>query len=247
MNSTADPSVQRFVILALPRSGSTYLMELLDSHHVIRCSGEQYNPYAVFDTRAKDDRHETVLGRDRDPATYLDQFFTDAATPDTRVAGFKFMIGHNVNVLRAIEQRPDIAVIYLWRENRLAQAASLLKAIENKKWAQARKTREAARKIHATPRMISQRWHEFATYDHLVRLWLEQRPNRRITLEYRELFREGFDARICEFLGVPFQDNMRSRLIKQGANRVLDRFEYPDPIKYYFKQLGYGAWLENEL
>lgn len=238
--------MKRFVILGLPRSGSTYLMSLLDNHRDVMCEGEQFNPYAVIG-RSTDDSHKAVLGRDMDPVGHTERFFKRAAQSGAASGGFKFMIGHNIKVLQELAADPDLSIIYLWRENRLAQVSSLIKAGQTKKWAQKQHDDHVMKKIAATPREISHRWHEYATFDHLVTMWLAALPNPKVTYEYREMFQPRFEEGLCDFLAVPHLPDMKSGLVKQGSNSILDRFEDPKPIRYYFNQLGLARWLEDEL
>lgn len=239
--------MKRFVILGLPRSGTTYLMALLNSHRDVLCSSEQFNPYAVIGRKGEDSSHEAVLGRDKDPVAHMAAFFDRAEASGVACGGFKYMIGHNLKILKQLATDPDVSIIYIWRENKLAQVSSLLKAGQSKKWTQTKVDDHVARKIHATPRQISHRWHEYATFDHLIAMWLETLPNPKITYEYREMFKPGFEEGACDFLGVPYRGKMKSRLVKQGNNSVLKRFEDPGPIRYYFNQVGLGHWLEDEL
>lgn len=239
---------RRFLVLGLPRSGTTYLMTLLNSHHQIFCTGEQFNPQAVVGIAERDESHQAVLDRDRAPTEFVQRFFEEAADRQRgKWVGFKFMIGHNIEVLKSLENDPDLTLIYVWRDNRLAQASSMIKAARSKNWAQTRRDANIEEKIHVTPRTLSQRWHEFATYDYLFQSWLKDQPHRKITLEYRELFQPGFEARICDFLDVAFDPGMKSPLVKQNPNTVLDRFVDPKPIRYYFTQVGHADWLESEL
>lgn len=248
--------MKRFVILGLPRSGTTYLMTLLHAHRNVYCAGEQFNPYSVIGAPAKglfggadqmDDSHEAVLGRDKDPVGHMQAFFESAAATGATCGGFKFMIGHNLAVLNALAQDPDLSIIYVWRENRLAQVSSLIKAAQSKTWAQTRESKNVSAKIHATPRQISHRWHEYATFDQLIGMWLEGLPNPKVTYEYRDMFQEGFNTRLCDFLDLKPSSGMKSPLVKQSSNTIEDRFEDPKPIRYYFNQVGFGRWLEDEL
>lgn len=238
--------MKRFVILGLPRSGSTYLMTLLDAHADVACAGEQYNPYEVIGW-AHDDSHDAVMRRDKEPLGHLHRFYEEVEATGVAWGGFKFMIGHNLKVLQALAMAPDITIIYIWRENRLAQVASLIKAGRTKSWAQTSVDENVTRKIPATPRQIAHRWHEYATSDHLISLWLANLPNPKVTYEYRELFKPDFEQRLCDFLDLPHDPKMKSPLVKQGINTVAERFEDPGPIRYYFHQLGLGRWLEDEL
>jgi LPS sulfotransferase NodH len=237
------------VIVGLPRSGSTYLMTLLGSHPAVYCSGEQYNPYAIVGIgEERDDSFEGVVRqRDADPVGFLDRFYAERVPPGVTWAGFKFMLGHNIAAFRALAERPDIRIIYVWRENRLAQVASLIKATRTRRWAQQTPDAHIARRIAAKPRQISHRWHEFEMTDYLFQHWLAQAPHRSITLEYRELFAPGFRERICDFLGIAPDRRMKSPLVKQGSNTIADRFEDPRAISTYFREIGQARWLEDEL
>lgn len=239
--------MKRFVILGLPRSGSTYLMSLLDAHRDVICAGEQFNPFSVIGEGHPDDSHEAVLGRDMDPVGHMNAFFEQAEQRGVACGGFKYMIGHNIKILDALAADPDVTIINIWRENKLAQISSLIKAFQNKKWAQRKVDDHIHRKIVATPRQISHRWHEYATFDQLIAMWLEKLPNPKVTYEYREMFQPGFEEGLCDFLGIAHQKRMKSRLVKQGSNAILDRFEDPKPIRYYFTQIGKAHWLEDEL
>jgi LPS sulfotransferase NodH len=240
--------MKRFVILGLPRSGTTYLMTLLDAHRNVKCAGEQFNPYTVIGVAGEaDDTHKAVLGRDKDPVAHMRLFFETAQAKGIACAGFKFMIGHNISILQELARDPDLSIIYVWRENKLAQVSSLIKAANSKKWAQTKADDHVARKVRATPRQISHRWHEYATFDHLISMWLAALPNPKMTCEYREMFADGFEEDICTFLDVPYRRGMKSPLVKQGSNSIEKRFEDPKPIRYYFNQVGLGRWLEDEL
>lgn len=244
----SDERPQPFLVVGLPRSGTTYLMTLLNSHPQVFCTGEQFNPYGVVGIDDKDERHETFLARDKSPVGFLDGFFADAAAEHGGSwVGCKYMIGHNVQILRALEERPDITLIYVWRENKLAQAASWIKALRSKKWAQVVQDEHVEQVISASPRDISHRWHELATQDYLFRLWFDAQPHQKKIVEYKEMFQPEFEDQICTFLGIGQAGTMKSPLIKQGANKIPDRFSDPKPILYYFQQLGLEHWLEDEI
>lgn len=238
----------RFVILGLPRSGTTYLMTLLNAHPRIHCSGEQFNPYAIVGIHDRVETLDQIVARDRAPLAFMNRFFArHDATGDYDRVGFKFMIGHNARLLRALATRPHLRLIYVHRENRLAQASSLVKALESQIWAQSHPDDHVSRKIEAGPRRISQIWHEYETYDTLFAPWFKALPHRKTVVEYRQMFKPDFNRRICRFLGVPEDPKMQSPLVKQSSNTVLDRFENPEKIEKYFTQLGLERWLEDEI
>lgn len=242
---TADP--QRFLIIGLPRSGTTYLMTLLNSHSKVFCAGEVFNPYAIIDSDKPDYDLQRIYKRDNAPRHFMRKFFEENQRPGLLCVGFKFMLGHNIRVLTQLPDLADLPIIYVYRENRLAQVASFMKALQTKNWAQTRKSDDMHKKIDANPQAISRYWHEYASMDFLFSTWLKTLPHKSISLEYRELFQPGFNQRICDFLDIPLDPKMKSPLIKQGANRVADRFENPEKIETYFRHLGRDAWLEPEL
>jgi len=239
----------RFLVVGLPRSGSTYLMTLLNAHPHIHCSGEQFNPYAVVGIAGKDKERKVVWERDQAPLAFMKRFFEDARNehPAAEWLGFKFMVGHNVRLLRNLAEFPEMRLIYIWRRNKLAQVSSLIKAANSQRWAQSKSDRHVDQKIDAGPLQISHRWHEFSTYDTLMPPFLDALPNKCLTLEYCDMFTDGFEQRLCDFLDIELHPEMKSPLVKQGANRILDRFEDPERIETYFRNLGFENWLENEL
>ena len=238
---------RRFIIIGLPRSGTTYLMTLLNSHQDVSCAGELFNPYSIVAHEGPDYDPAKVFQRDHAPRYFLDQFFKEQEAGSAARIGFKLMLGHNLRVLTYLQEMPDVPLIYVWRNNRLAQVASFLKAVQTKNWAQTRRSADMSKRIVATPQTISHYWHEYATMDFLFEQWVKTLPNPQFKVEYRDLFKPGFNAQVCDFLGIGLDRKMKSPLVKQGANRVLDRFENPGPIDAYIKRVGRESWLETEL
>ncbi|MBJ3764354.1 hypothetical protein ILP92_16560 [Maribius pontilimi] len=222
-------------------------MTLLNSHRQIDCSGEQFNPYAVVNVSDKKRDIDTVLSRDAAPEEHMNAFFAEAETRKVERVGFKFMLGHNIRVLDHLLKTPDVTLIYVHRDNKLAQVSSWIKASSERKWAQNTVDEHVSKKIQVAPRKVSHIWHEYATTDALFSRVFEDLPHHKIKLEYRELFAPGFNERICGFLGVQPDRKMKSPLVKQGSNNILDRFQNPKAIENYFTTIGRADWLEPEL
>lgn len=244
---TDRPAQTRFLIVGLPRSGTTYLMSLLSSHRQVLCTGEQFNPYGIVGIEDEDRDWSALLNRDRAPRYFAQQFFEAQAASGHAAVGYKYMIGHNIRILSELPDRPDLKLIYVFRQNKLAQISSLIKADRTQRWAQTHQDGHIRQKIAVRPQKISQYWHEFETYDYLFSQWFDQLPHARMTVEYREMFGPGFNARLCDFLGLDEDADMASPLVKQGSDDILDRFENPDPIRAYFTALGREAWLGQEI
>ena len=93
----------RFVILAVPRTGSNLLCTLLNSHPQVLCHHEVFNPQGVFtalDYRGQGLNVESLQQRDDDPRGFLDRVW-QTGTADTCV-GFKWTRGQNETVLKSV-------------------------------------------------------------------------------------------------------------------------------------------------
>ena len=123
--SARTSPLQRFVIIGLPRSGTTYLMTLLNSHRDVVCYGERFNPYGVIDQSDQDDSHDAILTRDKDPLGHMQALYAKAEQSTVSAAGFKFMLGHNLAVLRGLQADPKIRILYIWRENKCPSSGFL--------------------------------------------------------------------------------------------------------------------------
>jgi len=248
MTAAKNPSrPRRFLIVGLPRSGTTYLMTLLNAHRDILCAGEQFNPYAIINADDEIRDLSALIKRDATPRVHSKEFFLAHADSGYKCTGYKLMIGHNIRMLTGLSKMNGLSLIYVNRENKLAQISSLIKADKTKRWAQSRQDAHVNKKIDAGPLNISQYWHEFATYDFLFSQWFDSLPQKKLMLEYRDMFQGGFEQRICDFLGVDHDPAMKSPLIKQGANTILERFEKPGPIRDYFTRVGKESWLGREI
>ena len=238
---------RRFIIVGLPRSGTTYLMTLLNAHKDVICAGELFNPYAVVEHDDADYDLQRIFDRDKAPRYFCRQYFEKYEQEPWARIGFKLMLGHNIRLLTWLQEMEDVSILYVHRNNRLAQVASYLKALQTKKWAQTSRTPEMKKRIIASPQQISHHWHEYAAMDFLFQQWLKTLPGHKLWIEYREMFKPDFNSRLCDFLAIPADPKMKSPLVKQGLNRVIDRFENPGPIEAYVRHLGYPGWLDDEL
>ena len=239
--------MQKFIVFGLPRSGTTYLMTTLTSHSRIICGGEQFNPWAIIDAHSAIRDPERVKARDYRAVEFGREIFRRYEKSKFLAAGFKFMIGHNLDVLKDIASQTDLKFIYIRRDNKLAQASSWIKAERTQNWAQLERSPEDDTKMPVNILRLSQLWQEFATYDFLFSKFLDGLPQERMCIEYTEMFTPDFNHRLTDFLGVPYEAGMRSPLVKQNKNRVIDRFKAPEMIEAYFRNMGREHWLGEEI
>lgn len=122
------PTRVRFVILSLPRTGSTYLVDYLDAVPGARCLSEIFNPDTVL-LRHHHPADPTLLDKDlrnKDPMGFLARLEKDVGTCD--FFGVKVFPGHGDKLLRYFAASPQWKKIFLWRDNILEQYISFLLA-----------------------------------------------------------------------------------------------------------------------
>ena len=99
----------KFVIISMARCGTTFLVDLLNSHPNIYCDGG--------------------ILKNRDPATSLKSFFElHLANASVRASGFKLMGQQNSHLLESVIQNPEIKKIILRRKNHVRHFYSLTMA-----------------------------------------------------------------------------------------------------------------------
>jgi len=238
--------IKRFLIVGLPRSGSTYLATLLHSHPDVYCGGELFNPSAIIGIGWKDENKKILINRDAFPADFLRNFYLKRGHEAVAV-GAKYMIGHHPEIISMIEENSDIKIIFIHRNNRLAQSASWFQALQSKQWATQDATQVDQKPLDMWPRQLLQKAREFESSDYFFANWLRSLSNNVLDVEYREMFSPKFNKDICNFLGVPFNEVMCSPLAKQGLNNILDRFEHKKSIEQYFREVGRQDWLDQEI
>lgn len=119
---------QRFVIISLPRTGSTYLVDYLDAIEDVRCLSEVFHPNEIMlrHHRPSDPGLGDMAARDADPLAYLSRLEQDIGTCGW--FGFKHFPRHGEKVLQHVCASPRWRKIFLWRDNLLEQYLSFLLA-----------------------------------------------------------------------------------------------------------------------
>lgn len=125
----------RFVILAVPRTGSNLLCTLLNSHPQILCHHEIFNPQGVFvalDYHGQELAVESLQHRDDDPLGFLDCVWQTGK--DHTCVGFKWTRGQNQEVLSRVLKDPRVNKLILRRRNRIKTYVSEMIAQETQQW-----------------------------------------------------------------------------------------------------------------
>ena len=122
------PKHQRFVILSLPRTGSTYLVDYLDAVPGMKCLSEVFNPEEVVlrHHQPTDPSLTDKVVRDNDPLSFLYRLDQDVGACDW--FGVKLFPSHNTKLLHYLCSSRQWKKIFLWRDNLLEQYISFLLA-----------------------------------------------------------------------------------------------------------------------
>lgn len=118
----------RFVILSLPRTGSTYLVDYLDAVPGVRSLSEVFNRNSVL-LRHHQPTDVSLLDkeqRDKDPTGFLARLEQDVGACD--FFGVKVFPGHGDRLLRYFATSRQWKKVFLWRDNLLEQYISFLLA-----------------------------------------------------------------------------------------------------------------------
>lgn len=239
----------RFVILGQPRSGTTYLQTLLNSHPDLHCRGELFDPWQIDDDGTKTKAPEAIAARDLEPIAFFDRMMSgDGLGRTPPWMGAKILFQHHPRLFsELIANTPDLVILYVRRRNKLAQFASLQQVRKTGRWTDTGQDGKAqAPKLSPHPYWAKSECNRLENEDFFLERWLETLPNPVLTLEYTILPLPETQERVAGFLSMPGA-RFSSPLRKQGQNRILDRFENTDEIKAHFTAIGKAAWLGTEL
>lgn len=216
----------RFVILAVPRTGSNLLCTLLNSHPQILCHHEVFNPQGVF-TALNHRKTGRELGsldeRDRDPVRFLDRVWQTGT--GYSCVGFKWTRGQNENVLQNVLGDSRVKKIVLRRRNRIKTYVSERIAQETQQW-EAYSECELAGPRHRITVDVAELLKHVAGnrqfYNELL-AELKQRNQPQIEVEYETLFDRTVQRRMLEHLNVVLDEPpLTAASVKQNPTDLRD-------------------------
>jgi LPS sulfotransferase NodH len=243
-----------FVLVAEHRTGSTYLMNALNSHDNIMCDNELFNQKAIVHyrgLRGPERNRKAIWARNRDPVGYMQAFFAAGHAQEVQAKGFNLMLGHSADVLMEITSG-KYKVIQLCRDNKLAQYASFLKGLKTKKWAT--KDEEIAKQQREDKsQRVAFQYTQFEN-------WLQKQNTMAwqfealcrakgvdfLKVDYVSVAKGQADVGICAFLGVA-DKVLSSDLKKQGSSNILDRYTKPKAVTRYLEVIGKPDWAQEAL
>jgi LPS sulfotransferase NodH len=241
----------RFVIYGSMRTGSNFLVSLLNQFEGVVCHGEAFNPNFVglrpdYSRNLRIPRKATHK-RDKNASDFYVRLMVDTP-PDTSV-GFKIFPGHNPHMLNITLSDPAIRKIIL-RRNIVESFISLCQAEQSKVWMISRNDREAeAAKRQRALQPVAFDASRFLKYKKTVDTFhkhvdqrLAQGRHAVMRLEYGDLLASDASTRISAFLGISVPPSIApSPLAKINPLSILERVTNPTEMTRFLHKSGLAS------
>jgi LPS sulfotransferase NodH len=250
MTQQSNPGRTRAVILTTQRTGSTFLVECLDSHPQVECASEILigaadRPAPEYRGRFKQVAKVVRMFKSGAwrPGHRMEQFYADGSAP---VRVFKVMYNQLANPFasRYLQQNEDIRILHLRRHNLLKVHVSKL-LMPKRARVQAFEPTSAVQ-IHVDPaEAIASMQAARALYSRYDQLFAR---HPRLPLAYEELIdgnqlQAGTAARVCDFLGIE-QHAMSSRLVKLNPESLREMVTNYDELADAVRRSEFADLLE---
>lgn len=235
-----------FSVIATPRSGSTLLYGLLDSHPELLCHYELFHPNEIALSLRFAERIADTSARAAGPLAFLDDLLGRYAYayPQARALGFKVLLSplQIETALTPVATCRSIRKIVLDRRNRLAAYASVWTAMNTGLWQSQQPRPQAGRLLHFDEA-------HFTAYvegadsamARVSALLGEQDP---LVLDYTDVVGPCLDERVLTFLEVsPAQ--LETSWVKTGPSCPLDAFDNPERVVAFVRASGRDEWLRG--
>lgn len=245
--------MQHFAVVAMSRSGSTRLCEILDTHPAVICHHELFHQHEVQAYLPRD-RGLKLMDRERrdaDPAAFLRRFldFAQSRFRDTARHGFKVLLnGEQGRVaLEVVCPMERLGKIVLRRDNLLAWYTSRQLAAETGVWQRGRDAPPDDRdhKIAFDPQQFFAAAGQRIVMLRAVVARLRQSGQRFLELEYGETLAPAGLEKVWQFLGVaPIR--AESPTSKLNTRALLDCYLNPDEVRSAMLAVGRPDWLAGD-
>lgn len=241
-----NPNItSRFVLLSIPRSGTTAIMKTLNDHPDIAAHGEAFLPRSTARSLRPEVIENTKLpDRFENPMGYLSVLMNTTQGP--KCVGFKMWEWQSEDVCNRLMADQRIKKILLERENRLASYASLRIAkksgVSHVRVGSKKDRPEAPTQVHFDPKKFLQYVTRCAKQFEVYQTRIE---GPLLKLKYTQLRAELF-AEIHAFLGVDPQTT-EIPLRKINSSDILSRFveEDRDLVRTTLDELGHPEWVRE--
>ncbi len=240
--------MKKFVVLSMERSGSNLLVDLLNTRQSV-CFGEIYHKDDMY-LRFPVAGFPTIAERNADPLGFYAAMTREVAQryPNKSMWGYKLFLYHNQAAMELMCSDPEIGVVVLRRENKLARYSSWKKAVltgEFRKVAGQPSPNEA-RRVEFIPDEFERRARfEDRVYDGMYGLLSVQgKPHQ--SIEYCQLGSPEPMRAVYDHLGMEGRASPRVKVRKQGSRfDILGRFSNPETVLEYVRAHELDHWLHE--
>jgi len=239
--------MQRFVILAVPRSGSNMLCTILDSHPSILCHHEIFNPKGIrvaLRLRDTDFTLGTMAERDADPIGFLEHLWNESL--GFPCIGFKLTYRQNETLFHRLLAEKTVAKILLRRKNRLRTYVSSLISERLDEWEVYREQDLVRNRppVVVDPERFLERVAFNEAHYREIRSKLEESGQGWVEMFYEQLSERAEQNRILRFLGQePTAKSLQALSIRQNPSDLCDLVTNFDTLESTFA----GTEFESEL
>lgn len=247
---------QRFVIVSLPRTGSTYLVDYLNDIEGVRCLSEIFHPNEIM-LRHHQPRDPLLLDRqlrDSDPLGYLARLEQEIG--EVGWFGFKHFPRHGEKLLQHLCANRRWRKIFLWRDNLLEQYLSFLLASAHFGKITWGRVPDQAR-VTVPPGLLLEDFHTIErNYLLIEETLMLSDPGDLFTLEYGDLGRVEVMRGLLGFLGL--REASIDAAVAQTAGRAAsqdlkfergptaaERIANYDEIRRTLRHTRYRRWVED--
>jgi len=236
---------EKFVVLTTPRTGSNFLVEVLDRHSDIRCYGELFHKSTMESARTLKPEKimHSMKWRNANPLQFLENVWRQ--DHGKRITGMKLFFEHNIQVTDAVLQNSTIKKIVLRRRNVVRQYMSLQIALGNKNWGTRRANVHSGNKVHIDCNAL-QKFSEKVHSQHAVaRGKIYNTGQQCLEIMYEDIVgpdREYFLKEVYDFLAVEYIPGIASDLIKQNPEPLSELIENFSEIEEALKGTAY-EWM----
>jgi hypothetical protein len=246
----------KFVILAGPRTGSTYLVDYLNALPETLCHSELFQENRIdFRHRPPEDpRLQDLIFRDAEPVAFVDLALAEAQ--DCQLFGFK-LIGNQIgprgpDFLTRICGARSWKKIYLWRDDLLEQSISFVLAARHFGSDIWERTPDRQR-VTIPPADLMDHLHMVQLQYVLIESALRNADAEDVfALDYQDLGRPAVMAGLLRFLGRPegVIDHMTAGGGDQGLEfrpgpRITERVENHAQIRHFLMNSRYRRLIED--
>jgi len=242
--------MNKFVLLASPRTGSNLLNSNLNQYHNILMHGEVFNPsfiglYKSYHKKLNIKRNETEK-RDKTPIKFMNFIFSDEAY---KAVGFHLFPGHSKKVLINILKDKSIKKVGL-RRSIIPSYISLCEAIQTDVWLIGKNGKPNTEKLKRKTKVVFEEDKFLAYKKNLDQFWktitktLKQTEQEMFPIWYAHV--KGVDKLngLAKFIGIQQQkEKFNIRLKKQSKGSLIERVENFEEMERFAKSNG----LEKQL